>query len=233
MIGRYVKIFFKNNGKFEESLPRFTAPSPPLQGDVEISNFPISLRDGLVIDVSFVCEFKGSSRAPGGWNNGVRHSNDVLQARHFRHAPSAMDTDEIEMHLTTTNSLHRIVDDGWNLSPDSPRSPPTPPSPPSHGTSYENVVSNHEAYSLHLTENSLIATAVMKLNNCQPIDGDEIIQEGHECVICRTSRKTHVLVPCGHLCVCVNCAEITMTLSNACPICRKQSTSIMQVFVYT
>ena len=51
------------------------------QGDVEISNFPISLRDGPVIDVSFVCEFKGSSRAPEGWNNGVRHSNDVLQAR--------------------------------------------------------------------------------------------------------------------------------------------------------
>ena len=50
------------------------------QGDVEISNYPISLRDGLVIDVSFVCEFKGSRRAPGGWNNGVRHSNDVLQA---------------------------------------------------------------------------------------------------------------------------------------------------------
>jgi len=51
------------------------------QGDVEISNFPISLHDGLDIDVSFVCEFKGSSRAPGGWNNGVRHTNDVLQAR--------------------------------------------------------------------------------------------------------------------------------------------------------
>ena len=51
------------------------------QGDVEISNFPIYLWDGLVIDVSFVCEFKGSSRAPGGWDNGVRHSNDVLQAR--------------------------------------------------------------------------------------------------------------------------------------------------------
>jgi len=50
-------------------------------GDVEISNFPISLRDGLVIDISFVCEFKGSSRAPGGCDNGVHHSNDVLQAR--------------------------------------------------------------------------------------------------------------------------------------------------------
>jgi len=51
------------------------------QGDFEISNFPISVRDGLVIDVSFVCDFKGSSRAPGGRNNGVRHSNDALQAR--------------------------------------------------------------------------------------------------------------------------------------------------------
>jgi len=50
------------------------------QGDVEISNFLISLRNGIVIDVSFACEFKGSSRAPGGWNNSVRHSNDVLQA---------------------------------------------------------------------------------------------------------------------------------------------------------
>jgi len=36
------------------------------QGDVKISNFPISLWDGLVSDVSFVCEFKGSSRAPDG-----------------------------------------------------------------------------------------------------------------------------------------------------------------------
>jgi len=43
------------------------------QGDVEISNFPISLRDGLVIDISFMCEFKGSHCAPGGWNNSVRH----------------------------------------------------------------------------------------------------------------------------------------------------------------
>jgi len=51
------------------------------QGDVEIHNFPLFLCDGLVIDVSFVCEFKGSSRAPWGLNKGVRHTHDVLQAR--------------------------------------------------------------------------------------------------------------------------------------------------------
>jgi hypothetical protein len=51
------------------------------QGDVEIQNFPLSRCDSLVIDVSFVCEFTGSSRALGGWNNGVRLTNDVLKAR--------------------------------------------------------------------------------------------------------------------------------------------------------
>ena len=51
------------------------------QGDDKISNFPISFCDGLVIDISFECEFMGSSRALGGWNDSVRHTQDVLQAR--------------------------------------------------------------------------------------------------------------------------------------------------------
>jgi len=46
-----------------------------------VRSHPISLWDGLAIDVFFVCEFKGSSCAPGRWDNGVRHPNDVLQAR--------------------------------------------------------------------------------------------------------------------------------------------------------
>jgi len=36
-----------------------TGDSTRKQGDVEISIFPISLRDCLVIDVSLMCEFKG------------------------------------------------------------------------------------------------------------------------------------------------------------------------------
>jgi len=34
----------------------------------------------VVIDVSSVCEFTGSSRALGAWNNSVRHTRDVVQA---------------------------------------------------------------------------------------------------------------------------------------------------------
>jgi len=51
------------------------------QGDVEIQNFPLPLCDSLVIVVSFVCEFTGSSRTLGGWNNSVRHTDNVLKAR--------------------------------------------------------------------------------------------------------------------------------------------------------
>jgi len=36
------------------------------QGDVENTNIPISQCDGLVVDISLMCEFKGKSHAPGG-----------------------------------------------------------------------------------------------------------------------------------------------------------------------
>ena len=51
------------------------------QGDVKNQNFPLPLCDSFIIDVSFVCEFTSSSRALGGWNNGVCHTNDDLKAR--------------------------------------------------------------------------------------------------------------------------------------------------------
>jgi len=51
------------------------------QGDIKITNFFISHCDGLVVDVSLVCEFRGSSHAPGGWNNGEHYTHGVLQAR--------------------------------------------------------------------------------------------------------------------------------------------------------
>jgi len=54
-----------------------TGDSTHTQSDVEIQKFPLPLCDSLVIDVSFVREFIRSSRALGGWNNGVCHTNDV------------------------------------------------------------------------------------------------------------------------------------------------------------
>ena len=62
---------FRVGGSFSHN-PETTFLLGP--GGMHVEHLPFFLS-------SFLCEFKGSSRAPGGWNNGVRHSNDVLQAR--------------------------------------------------------------------------------------------------------------------------------------------------------
>lgn len=47
-----------------------------------------------------------------------------------------------------------------------------------------------------------------------------------ECSICMDARKTHVLVPCGHQCVCETCIDI----GDACPMCLVTVTSKIKVF---
>ena len=44
--------------------------------------------------------------------------------------------------------------------------------------------------------------------------------EATECVVCLDALKSHVLVPCGHRCVCEACAERIQT-GDPCPVCRK------------
>ena len=48
-----------------------------------------------------------------------------------------------------------------------------------------------------------------------------------QCVMCLDATKTHIFVPCGHLCVCADCSNDGGT----CPICRQQSTSVIKAFV--
>jgi hypothetical protein len=50
------------------------------------------------------------------------------------------------------------------------------------------------------------------------LDQDTIPEDDSLCVICLEKTKTHVLVPCGHRCVCEACSVMT---SQQCPICRQ------------
>eukprot|EP01084_Bolivina_argentea_P180274 311441_1 len=42
--------------------------------------------------------------------------------------------------------------------------------------------------------------------------------EENECIICLSSRREYLCVPCGHLCLCKNCKD----LMEKCPVCRTQ-----------
>jgi len=47
------------------------------------------------------------------------------------------------------------------------------------------------------------------------------------CVICLEGEKTHLLVPCGHQCLCAGCAD---GFNGLCPLCRTQVMMSVQVF---
>ena len=48
------------------------------------------------------------------------------------------------------------------------------------------------------------------------------------CVVCLDEDKSHILIPCGHQCVCGPCGE--RLAQNPCPICRRAVTMAVKVF---
>jgi hypothetical protein len=51
------------------------------------------------------------------------------------------------------------------------------------------------------------------------------------CVMCLSRPKTHVFVPCGHLCACAACSSQAMESNQGCPICRRQADFSYRVFM--
>ena len=49
----------------------------------------------------------------------------------------------------------------------------------------------------------------------------------NECVICLDRKKDTVLIPCGHICICLHCSESYKT---SCPICREKITTVQQIY---
>lgn len=50
------------------------------------------------------------------------------------------------------------------------------------------------------------------------------------CVICQDNLKTHVIVPCGHFCLCENCSTKLDPNHSNCPMCRRFPISFLKVF---
>jgi len=60
---------------------------------------------------------------------------------------------------------------------------------------------------------------------------DEELEFEEECVICMSEKKTNLFVPCGHRCVCENCAQIIIDGTDAkCPICRAVPSTHVKMF---
>lgn len=51
------------------------------------------------------------------------------------------------------------------------------------------------------------------------------------CCICFDKEKSHALFPCGHLCVCIDCAQYLHAQRSQCPLCRRNIENQAQVFL--
>jgi len=58
-------------------------------------------------------------------------------------------------------------------------------------------------------------------------EGSDIESDDHLCVVCISAPKTHICVPCGHKCCCVNCID---RIGKECPICRTTVRMCIKIF---
>ena len=52
-----------------------------------------------------------------------------------------------------------------------------------------------------------------------------------ECVVCSKAPRTHVFVPCGHMCACKTCSSRVMESRKVCPMCNQSSIMATKVIV--
>ncbi|EJK65732.1 hypothetical protein THAOC_13384 [Thalassiosira oceanica] len=51
-----------------------------------------------------------------------------------------------------------------------------------------------------------------------------------ECTICWEADRTHVFIPCGHVCACLSCSRRVMASEKKCPFCNQSATMAVELF---
>jgi len=64
--------------------------------------------------------------------------------------------------------------------------------------------------------------------NTPPAKGDSVGQTGL-CVICHNFPRSHLFVPCGHMCVCLRCSDRVMERTCKCPMCSETVMMVTRV----
>lgn len=67
---------------------------------------------------------------------------------------------------------------------------------------------------------------------CQdpPAQGSKSDESKKECIICMSKEPNSVLIPCGHLGLCMACAREIQRNSKQCPVCRSVIDQVHQVY---
>ena len=78
------------------------------------------------------------------------------------------------------------------------------------------------------TENHKRACQRLKASRSEPRRSPTA--EENPCVICLAETRTHAVIPCGHRCLCTQCALTIGSGSTTCPLCQSRFDLIVQIF---
>ena len=60
---------------------------------------------------------------------------------------------------------------------------------------------------------------------------DQNLPEGRSCVVCLGQQREVILLDCGHVCVCADCATEIMRTRPLCPVCRASIARVAPAFI--
>eukprot|EP01068_Selenidium_serpulae_P010158 Selendium_serpulae@DN5397_c0_g1_i3.p1 len=100
--------------------------------------------------------------------------------------------------------------------------------------SYITAERNDRGWSAHVSKKkNLCGTKEYEIHDIfgMASDNQPGSDDGRDCVICLTEKRTTAVLPCRHMCLCNGCADIMRMQSNKCPICRQNVTSLIQISI--
>ena len=107
-----------------------------------------------------------------------------------------------------------------------------PPPPPRitefyHGTSVEAAMSIQAAgFDVSRTGSNAGAMLGVQRGTVGQPEGLKREPSSNLCVICLDEKATHAIVPCGHQCLCPDCAGFV----DKCPMCRGAKENVIKIF---
>lgn len=65
-----------------------------------------------------------------------------------------------------------------------------------------------------------------------PVKKDSDDDDSKLCIVCMENNKDHVIIPCGHICLCINCKQEYYDNDEAatCPLCQCKIEKIMKTY---
>merc|ERR1711997_1002205 len=64
----------------------------------------------------------------------------------------------------------------------------------------------------------------------EDLNEDDDEDDSKLCIVCLDGDRDHVIIPCGHICVCTDCMWLYSRGGAECPICRAKVSMVVRTF---